>query len=294
MRIKKHPTNNEYVRAADTWVRNFTKNSHASLQISHLFSSEDHKLILKNEEHNKNFPRISDEKLHFKKVAIVSDGYDFDRRHEFLAKVPKDVCVLVVNGALKRWKLMSSKWPAEQRRSINGFVANNPYAEAMRMMPGKDSRYYPACIASARTNNDFLKKYMGDVYVYVPTPEERFGTARTEAYYIDDYRNPVCAAVGLAYRFGVERLMLVCCDDSFADKRDSSVKLPNGLHTYPQHLKCHDIIDANLYWLTHQGEAEVKVADYSNGPNYSNAAYISSEEAAISFYADPQEGTTHV
>jgi hypothetical protein len=103
---------------------------------------------------------------------------------------------------------------------------------------------------------------------------------------IDDYRNPICAAIGLAYRFGVQRLMLVCCDNSFDKPRDAAVQMKNGLWTYEQHLRSHDIIDANLYWLTHQKDAEVKVADWSNGPEYVNATYISSAQEAIDFFKE--------
>lgn len=294
MRIKKHTSGNEYIRADNVWVRNFTKECLSSLGLAHLFDKEDYSLILRNQELNKNYPKISNEKIIFKKMIIVSDGYDFDNRHLFLSKLPKDVAILAVNKALAKWKLMTPKTPVESRRTLNAFVANNPYKECFSCMPKKDAKYYPVCLASTRTNCEFLKKYAGDVYTYSPTPEETFGFDDKERYYVDDYRNPICAAINLAYRFKVEKLMLLCCDDSFKDKREFSVELPNGLHTYPQHMKSHEIIDANLYWLTHQEEKQVKVADYSSGAKYVNAVYISSEEDALSFFRDQEEGLPHV
>lgn len=268
MRIKKTPTANEYIRANDVWVRNFTKKGIAPMAISHMYEREDHQNILANEEHNRKFPKISDEKISFPKLAIVSDGYDFAKAHQILKEVP-DVGVLAINGALAGWKLMPHK-------SINAYVINNPYRESLAYLPNRNG-YYPVCVSSIRTNNEFCKRYRGDVYLYHPTPERVFGYERNEAYYIDDYRNPVCAAIGLAYNFGARKVLLLSCDDSFDNKRDGSVQLENGLWTYPQHLKSQDIIDANLYWLTHQEGQEVEVADYSRGRKYLNAAYISTE-----------------
>lgn len=227
-------------------------------------------------------PKIADENLRFKKVLIVSDGYNFNIRHQLIEKMPKDVCVLAVNGALRDWKLIG-------KRSINAYVVNNPYKESLSCLPRH--KYYPVCVSSVRTNHSFVKSYKNDVYVYCPTPESSFGTEFTEKYYLDDYRSPVCAAIGLAYQFGVEKLMLMCCDESFDKERDFAVKLPNGLWTYPQHLKSRAIIDANLYWLTHQKEKEVSVVDFSDGGDYLNASYINDEKDALNFFGEEPNGT---
>ena len=80
--------------------------------------------------------------------------------------------------------------------------------------------------------------------------------------------------------------MLFCCDDSFKNERPASEKLLNELWTYPQHIKSHDVIDANLYWLTHQENIDIKVSDHSCGPEYVNAEYISSTEAMNAFFED--------
>lgn len=294
MRIKKHSSGNEYVRAGDVWVRNFTSGAMQPVQLTRMFGPDDYSLILRNEEANKNRPRVSDEAIVVKNLVIVSDGYDFEKRHRLISKLPKETGVLAVNKAYLKWRLMDASVPAPERKPINAFVVNNPYSECLSYLPPGDAKYFPTCLASTRTNLDFIKKYKGQVYTYAPTPEERFGVERKETYHIDDYRNPICAAVGLAYRFRAEKVLLLCCDDSFKDRRESSVELENGLHTYPHHLKSRDIIDANLYWLTHQEDKEVKVADYSSGAKYVNAVYISSEEEALSFFKDQQEGTPNV
>jgi hypothetical protein len=287
MRIKKHPSGNEYTICDGIWIRNFTKNSHTPLQLSPMFAKEDYDIVLRNEEMNRNYPKISDEKLICNKVVIVSDGYDFENRHKFLQKLDKSVTILAVNRVLPKWTLYSN---GPDRRAINAVVINNPYQEAFLSMPGNIT-YFPACIASMRTNYEFLKKYRGDVYTYCSTPDQTFGVTRKESYFIDDYRNPICAALALAYRFYAKKIMFVCCDDAFKERRDTSVLLENGLYVYPQQLKSYSIIDANLGWIMREKDNDVIVADYSSGPKYKNATYISSEDEALNFFKEETNST---
>ena len=290
MKIKKHPNGNEYIRAGDVWVRNFTKSECQAVQLEHMFSQNDFEIILKNQQLNLNYPHVSEEILNFKKIIIVSDGYGFDKSQEILAKLPKDVCILATNRSLAKWKLFSQKTPPEMRRTINGYIVNNPYRTAMNFLPSNGSNYYPTCIASIRTNNEFLKKYLGNIYTYVPTFESNFGSQTIERYHIDDYRNPICAALGLAYQFGAKKIMLFCCDGSFKEQHDNAVRLPNNLWTYKPLLRSHEIIEANLWWLKNLKNDDVIVSDYSSGPKYVNAEYIKSEEEVCSFFADQSEG----
>lgn len=293
MIVKKHKSGNEFIFAGGMWIRNFTKEVIQPVSLSSMFQSDEFDAIVQNEELNKNYPKISEENIFFDKMVIVSDGHNFENIHTIISKFPKNVAVLTVNKALKKWKLIGNHVRDEDRRTINAYVVNNPHEEARFYLPEKDHQYFPVCISSTKTNAAFLKKYKGDIYTYVGNQETKFGMVRNEVYYIDDYRNPICACIGLAHRFKVKSLMLMCCDDSFDDQRDFAVKLENGLWTYPQHIKSHEIIDANLHWLTHQQEKEIKVANYSSGPDYVNAAYISSEEEAIRFFSDNEEGTNN-
>lgn len=276
MFIKPHATRNEYIRAGDVWIRDFTKSGIEPLALDNLLNRSDHHAVVVNETQNRQYARIYDEKVSMQDVVIVSDGYLFQERHQELLNLPPQVTILAVNHALRKWSLV-------RRRAINAYVVNNPYGECISFLP--DS-YYPACIASARTYHPFLEKYQGNIYIYEPVIDRTFGKGPLVPYRIDDYRNPICAAIGLAYRFGVRRLMLVCCDDAFEIKRDAAVQIKNGLWTYEQHLRSHDIIDANLYWLTHQKDIEVKVANWSSGPECVNATYISSAQEAIDFFKD--------
>jgi len=292
MKIRKHSNGNEYIFSGGVWVRNFTKTKIKSIQLSHMFEKEDFDTIIKNEQLNKTFPLICDEILHFKKIVIVSDGFDFEKKQKILSYIPKDVCILAINRSLHKWKLLSPSIPVEDRRPINAYVVNNPYEKANSYLPDKFSQYYPTCVASIRSNNDFLKKYKGNVYVYRPSFELNFGKESSDRYTIDDYRNPICACIGLAYQFGVEKLLLFCCDDSFEEKREDSVLLSNGLYTYKPLLKSYDIVDANLYWLKNFSKEKIHVVNHSSGADYKNASYINEKEIS-SFFADDSEGVNY-
>lgn len=294
MYIKKHESGNEYIYAGDVWVRNFTKRELPAIQLTHLFNETDFQQVMRNQQLNKNFPHVADEVLRFDKVLIISDGYNFKERHQLISNLPSDVCVLATNRSLAKWELFSSKTPVEKRKTINAYITNNPFKEALSFLPPKTSQYYPTCVASIRANHEFLKKYKGDVYTYYPSMEVNFGIDSPENYHIDDYRNPICAAIGFAFQLRVKKLMLLCCDDSFEENRDQAVQLKNGLYTYEPLIRSQKIIDANLYWLTHDEEWDVEVSDYSSGIEYENAAYIKNEEEFYSFFAeDISEGVNN-
>lgn len=287
MRIKKDLIfKNEYIRAEDVWVRNFTKHIGQPIDINELFTSSDLGQITINESANRNLDRrrIAEQNFHFPKVVIVSDGFDFEKRQAQLCKLPSDVAIFAVNQSLSKWKLMDTN----PKRAINLYVVNNPYKDCMNYISRK-TKYFPSCVASSRTHVSFVESYQGNVYVYEPTPSLKFGSNPQEIWYVDDYRSPICAAISLAHRFGVEKLALFCCDESFVDERPAAEQLKNGLWNYPQHLKLHNIIDANLYWLTHQEEHAVNVVDYSSGAEYKNATYICTEEALNEFFIDDLE-----
>lgn len=284
-RIRKDPaTRNRYLPAGGLWVRNFTQHGVTATSANNLISVTEHTHMLHNEMTNRtlNLGNIADEKFHFPNVVIVSDGYDFDNRHLLLGKLRKDVCIIGVNGALASWKL----WNIDgDRRAMNMYVVNNPYQECMSYLP--KHKYFPSCVASIRTYPDFVRKFMGQRYVYEPSPERFFSTSRPQTFYVDDYRNPICAAIVLAFRFHVQRLLLLCCDDSFTKERPAAVRLDNGLWSYPQQLLAHDVIDANLYWLSHQENLTVSIANYSSGPECVNANPVSDVEGAIKFFEQP-------
>lgn len=282
--IKKKRTGNEYLLTEEgVWVRNFCKADVPAIDINALMSPDDYHCALSNEiENRKRRHAVLDTQGEIrKKIVIVSDGYDFDNKHLLLSKLPADVSVIATNKALSKWKLVGTSCPEKEKKAIAYYVVNNPYSEVDAFLP-KENRYYPKCVASNRTNPAFLSNYRGNIFTYKPVVDQAYSGLPLEGdIMLDDYRNSICAAICMAYKFGVQKLLTFCCDDSFSQERAGSAKLENGLWSYPQHQMSHNIIDGNLYWLKTQG---VDIKDHSSGPNFVNAEYITQEQI-VSFFA---------
>lgn len=278
-RIKKHSNGNTYcLTHQDKWVRNFVQENVPYLDLNSTIRNEDHFVFLQNETINsyQKFPWIDSEPFLFPDVVIVSDGFGFEEKKEILEKLPKSVILIGVNGVLSKWK--------SKNRSLDFYLVNNPYQECLNYIP-KNTRNFPRCFASCRTNFEFLNNYRGLVYRYYPVNESSYSSLGSSqvTWQVDDYRNPICAAISIAYRFGVEKLMLCCCDNSFEKSRPGAVQLENKLWTYPQHLIAHSLIEGNIFWLKKQPYWNVEIKDHSSGPTFQDAPYISEEEI-LSFF----------
>ena len=284
MRIRNHKNKNEYINANNMWVRNFTKKKILPVDINNTTQPKDQKPLLLNEFINTKEKRIniSNRRVYHPHIIIASDGLGFEEKQHIISEIPT-AAVLGVTRTLKKWKLMNADWPENKRREMY-YVVNNPYIECMSYFP--KHTYFPNCIASLKTYPDFLSKYSGPVYHYTPTPEQNYhvNNTRQVEYTIDDYRNPICAAIGLAYQFGVRKLALFCCDDAFSDERPAAIKTEKETWIYPQHLISHSLIDTNLYWLKSQEEIDVEIVDHSSGPYYTNAVYIETVEELVDFF----------
>jgi len=273
MRIKKHSNGNTYLLTnSGYWIRNFCSSGFAA-NINNLTEPSDYALFLENESRNKKFilPTIDVENFDHPYCVIVSDGYKFEETHKILEQLPNEISVFSVNRSLANWKA---------NRRIDFHIINNPYDEALADFPRH--RYFPPCIASSKTNHLFIENYLrmgGMVYKYAPVQEQKYKHIDGEhVYLIDDYRNPICAAISLAYHFKVRKLLLLCCDESFKDSRPGAIELKNGLYTYPQQQVAHEIIDGHLYWLKKQEYMTIETAHCSHDSDYENAVYIKTEE----------------
>lgn len=273
MRIKKL-RNNEYVLAEGVWVRNPSCESRA-VDINALGRGE-LDLFLANEERNAKIPHMQMEDIsgvRMDNVVVVSDGFGWEERQKVLAGLPNsEVKVLGVNGSLARWSMVGEG--AEFKRTMTFYVVNNPYGECTSFLPRRH-RYYPNLVASTRTNPRFLEEYKGQPYLYRPTPDLDYSGLWETGTTLDDYRNPVCAAISLAVRNGAKRVLLLCCDEAFEDDRPGAVRMSNGLYQYPQQIMCQKIIDRQFLWLKKMG---VATGDCSSGIEYSNAEYIGIED----------------
>lgn len=268
------------------WVRNYTGNGEF-LDINKLIRINDYQTFLDNENRNRRLKieRIDTRNDKHDTCIIVSDGYGFEKIQPLLAQIPRQVAIMGVNGTL-------AKWDITLKRPMNYYIVNNPYSECMNFLPTKH-RYYPRCVASTKTFNGFIRAYRGHLSSYSAVPQENFATTLAETFYsIDDYRNPICAAIGLCYRFGVNKILLLCCDDSFKEERPGSQQLENGLWSYPQQLTIHNILDAYAYWFISQENMPRKIADFSSGPKYQWIEYIDSDKDMLNYILE-DEGVIH-
>jgi hypothetical protein len=273
MRIKKF-RNNEYVLADSVWVRNPSAKSKA-VDINSM-SRDEVSLFVRNEQENSKCSYMQMEEATGSPVAdvvVASDGFGWRDRQMILGGLPNSaVNVFGVNGSLARWSMVGENAPV--RRTMAFYVANNPYSECMSFLP-KAHRYYPNIVASTRTNPEFLAAYRSQPYMYRPTPDLDYAGSWGVGAVLDDYRNPVCAAISLAVWRGATRILLLCCDESFEDERPGAVRMKNGLWQYPQQITCQRVIDRQLFWLRRMG---IRVGDCSSGIEYENAEYIRTED----------------
>lgn len=268
--IKKHKNKNNYfLTKSSLWVRDFTSSAHPE-DINKLTTSKDYDLILKNEMKNAtlNIASIDSEMVYSPNIIIVSDGFEFEKKQHLLKNVK--ATIIGTNRSLAKWKAGKMDW----------YLANNPYSSCLSYLPTSHN-YYPRCIVSNRTHSEFIVKYrsrLGVINRYTPTKDKNFSSSYfpRPVYHLDDYRNPLCAAISLAYRWQVQKLLLFCCDDVFSDERSGAQKIKDNW-MYPQHEIAKDLIDGNLFWLSQIG---VKIGNYS-AVDYDNATY---EEDIINFF----------
>ncbi len=267
MIIKNHINRNDYcLSKSGHWVRDFTKRMVKPHDINDISTLDDIKLMIENEFKNeiKKYQSLENSGgMSHDKIVIIGDGYGFENSMKLIEELPSDVVIIGVNGAF-------AKWMSEKRR-LNYYVINNPYQECLYFYP-QIVKSWPKCIASIRANPGFLEFYKGLLYTYYPTNGENYsGITNDHNLFIDDYRNPVCAAIVLAYKFGVKKLLLVSTLEMYDAERPGSEFAKKGLWIYPQQRMAHSLIDANLYWLK---KAKIDVSYLDTDLDYDFATYI--------------------
>jgi len=238
--LKQHKTNNEYFKIEDIWVRNFLKKKAIPLDLNRFFKEEEIKLIIDNEIKNSkmNLTNLYQENFNYEKAIIISDGYGFEKHIDLIESLPPRTCLITVNLAAKLWNA----------KVLPTFMLiSNPDYSCKSQMP---IRVFPRLLASRRTNNDFLSNYKNLVYLYDVVPDEWYQSPNSKAsdLFIDEYRNPICAALGLCNYFGVNKIFLGYCADAYTEERAGTVKIQDGFYNYPQQNLANKIIDASLLW----------------------------------------------
>jgi hypothetical protein len=272
MRIKKSNKNKYVISKENIWVRDLCSDS-KKVDINNLCHKEN-KLWLENEFENFKKSKLEFTEMKYENIIICSDGYQWGDKQKIIGKIPNSIVKIIgTNGSLSKWKMVGDK--AEIKRTMSYYLVNNPYPECMAFLP-KNHNYYPNIISSTRTYPKFLDKYRSQPYFYKPAEDLNYsGSFSSTNLQLDDYRNPICAAISLAWSLGVKKLILFCCDESFDEHREGSVKMNNNLYQYPQQIMSQNIIDKQLYWLK---QNNVEIFDHSSGIKYENAEYISEDE----------------
>lgn len=278
MKIKNHPNRNDYCLSKHGyWIRDFTKKLAKPYDINDMMSLDDIKLVLENElkTNLKKYQMLEDHIVH-EKAVIIGDGHGFEENVKLIESLPSDVAVIGVNGAFAKWK---------SSRRLNYYVVNNPYQECLYYYPQLITSW-PKCIASVRTNAHFLEVYKGALFLYNPTVSENYnGIITDNEVFIDDYRNPICAAIGLSYKFNVKKLLLMSTLEMYAEGRAGTELAKDSLWIYPQQKVAHDLINHNLYWLKKE---KIEVS-YTDGElDYEFATYIKSVDLKR-FFNDGQK-----
>lgn len=265
--IFKHPNHNNYINTeGGYWVRDFTKVA-PQIDINKITSPKDYIMLSNNTTINesKGYTNIDSESHFCLDVVIVSDGYGFKENLHLLKELPQKVKVIGVNKSLARWDL--------KVRRMDYYVVNNPYDTCLSYLPTVHN-YYPPCISSTRTYPLFLESYRGFKYIYRAVSEQKFCPEINKGIWqIDDYRNPICAALGLCYRFNAVNILLFCCDELLKEERPGADKI-GELWQYPQHKIPHALIDGNMYWLKNIKTKKIKIANFSLGNAYINASTV--------------------
>jgi hypothetical protein len=271
--VKHHRNRNDYYYAGENiWIRDFTKNHVIPVDVNNLITPNDTQLMLANETENskKTLQRIDTESFTHHSMIIVNTGYLFKEKHALLDEIKDNVAIMGVNDALNMWMI---------KRRINYYIVNNPFSNCVNYLPQRQN--WVRCIASKRTNYEFINRYKGLVYQYSPVNNQYYsGLHEPHDYEIDDYRNPICGALGLAFRFKVQKVLLFCCDEGSVTERPGMVSGDKGLWAYPQQVLAHKLIDGNLHWLAKAG---VKIGHYPDVLTYANSKQVSEDEIATFF-----------
>jgi hypothetical protein len=237
--VRRSSNSNEYLKVGNYWIRNFGGTSLNPLDINKLHVEKEIEDIINNEINNTKLrhPVIDSETIRGRDMLIVSDGYGFEN-HKLFDKLRKDICVVTVNHAARFWEC--SRFP-------NFFLMNNPTENAMSCLP---TRNFPRLLSSRRTCHRFLQSYNNITYFYDPVPQEDYSSPifKESQTLVDDYRNPVCAAISLAHKYQIGNIYLAFCSNAYTENRDGTEEVSKGLYQYPAQKTGDEIIDGNLFW----------------------------------------------
>lgn len=271
--VRFHQTGNEYAltNLKKIWVRNFGVKHANPLDINFLYSEEELKTIINNEIINVYHKNSSYEPdfLTDKTVFIVSDGFNFEKSLELINSCKIDnPYIILTNNALKLWDA--------KKYLPSLFVVNNPHKDCLANI---NKRIFPRLLASSKTYPEFFRYYnlKAGLYIYHSTPQINYQAPVKNDYsnYIDDYRNPICAALVNCFHGNAKKIYLMSCSDGYKEERSGSY-LTNDIYQYPQQTLADEIINLNLFWYL-KNKPETIIKYYGINKSFCFGQYIKEE-----------------
>ena len=263
--IKLHKNKNEYFLTSDKiWVRNYNKINANPIDINNLYNENEIEMLLANEIKNNELSTLDlmSELKEIKKILIISDGFGFEDSEKLISNLPNDVKIIANYGACRFWK---------HKRLPNYMVATNPFDDASLYLPEK---IFPILIASSRTNNNFLKRYINTIIKYYPTPDENYESpsSHNNPLHIDEYRSSIASSIIIAFKMNCEKLCIAYPINAYEKQRPATEQIPDtNYYFYPQQKIAKNIIDANLFWYKmNKPSATISYCGIKNSLDFAN------------------------
>jgi hypothetical protein len=262
--IKEGVNRNVYLKCDSFWIRNPNVIGSVPQDINNVYSDNEIKTYIENEIYNSklNIPNIETETFEWETVIIVSNGFGFKNNHqELLDKFPnsRKSIVISANNTPRFW---------ESKRLPNYYVTNN-------LNDFSNFKFLPILIAGKRSNPLSIVKYRNMKYFYSHTPSYNFNSPsdRNSLLYIDDYRNPICAALSCCNNYRVQNIVLAFCSEGYDVKRDGMEYISDDVYMYPQQKLANKIINSMIFWyLVNNPQSKIFYTGLKN--SFSLAKYI--------------------
>jgi len=272
--IKNHKNGNQYKHVENNiWVRNFTLNYNKPVDINKLFDEKEISTFIFNENKNifSKFTKFEPKDLSQKNIIITSDGFGFENINEVLNGINLNKkFIILTNNALKKWDNL--------KVLPDLFVENNPFKEALNNISYK---YYPNCLISTRTFYQFVNNYKyKNINLYNPTPLEFYNpiTKIDDSKYLDDYRNPICAAINYSYLCNAKNIFFLYCSEAFEEEKPATILHNDGIHyQYQQNKLSEKIIDSMIFWIRKNNKS-CNVFYHGLDKTFKFASYIEKED----------------
>ena len=278
--LRNHSSGNQYLLTSDNkiWVRNFGINHAAPLDLNNLYAEHEIETIITNEiinSYHKN-ATYEPEELFDKNVFIISDGFNFENTLKIINSIEiENPYIILTNNALKLWNV--------DKYLPSLFVVNNPYKDCIANI---NKRIFPRLLASTKTMPEFFKyyNYKAGIYVYHSPPQKNYQAPIKNDYskYIDDYRNPICAALINCFYGNAKKIYLMSCSEGYKEPRNGT-SLVNEIYQYPQQKLADQIIDLNIFWYL-KNKPETSIKYYGINKSFKFSKYISEEDFREEFY----------